>query len=107
MINIEDRNRDRDKQGQHDARTSRNLRDPTPRTRSALPRRLKAKQTVLSIYDVETLARRKGVDEWMQDARRWRDAGTVATAGVIVAVAGARNADHVAWDAGDNCGEGY
>ena len=94
------------KEGQHDARTSRNLRDPTPRTGSSRPRCLKAKQTVLGIDDVETLARRKRVDEWMQDARRGREAGTVTAAGVIVAIAGAGDADHVAWDTSDNCGEG-
>lgn len=42
----------------------------------------------------------------MQDAGRWRDAGTVAAARVIVAVAGAGDSDHVAWDAGDEGGEG-
>lgn len=43
----------------------------------------------------------------MEDAGCWRDARTVAAARVIVAVAGAGDTDHVAWDAGDNRGEGY
>ena len=43
----------------------------------------------------------------MQHAGLWYETGGVAAASIVVAVTGGGDSDHMAWNAGDDRGEGY